>query len=140
MTAQIYTGADFRAKSLRNLSIDDSSRTGETADAPTLKSNGVSGEACEFAGMIGPASSCANPVAGSSPASGTILPYCDIRTLQEAWRQSAKHAERLAVLADRAAAPGLRNHLAALAEAAADEALLIRDMADSALRRAGRTA
>ena len=128
MTARIFTGADFRAKSLRNLSIEGSPRTGETADAPSLKSNGVSGAARDHAGLIGPAGSCADPVAGSTPASGTNLPYCDLRTLQEAERHAAHYAEIMAMLADRCADASVKTLFAAVAECAADDALGFREI------------
>lgn len=113
MSATVYAGADFRARSLSALTI---------SEAPAA--------AAPEAAMPEPA----------SRRGAAALPWCDIRVLQDAEREAARHAERLAVLADRVADAGLKRLLAAIAEAHVEDAKTFRAMVAEAFDSAGRPA
>lgn len=113
MSAVIYRGADFRAKSVSGL----------TVESPTVMET-VAGSSIGAPAPI-------NPAIGTSFAA--LLPYCDIRVLQDAERQAARFAEAIAVIADRACDKRLRDFLALIAESHVEEAKILKDMAAEAL-------
>lgn len=148
MNARIYRGADFRAKSLRGLTIDMPRDGGAGKPHDFMRIDQLQAVFSAFAGgerpsEPRPAARQGRPAVRSAPEpfgegsreelSQKPLPYCDIRVLQDAARHAARHAEALAVLADRASDAGLRGHLSALAEACAEETILLRRLIDEAL-------
>lgn len=146
MTARVYTGADFAARSLRGLTIETTRTSPPAPDSalPAAPAGAARASAsCDAFSEPHPAARRGRPAARSAPepvGEGSRedlnlnpLPFPDIRVAQIARARTARHAEAMAVLADRAFDPALKASLAALAETHALTAQLFGRLADDAL-------